>query len=190
MRIGNIKRSTKETIIDVSINLDGNGNSKVDTKIGFFNHMIDSLSRHSGFDISLKCDGDLNVDTHHSIEDCGICLGLALNKALEGSVINRYYSTYMCMDDALVLCSIDICNRGYYMQDYHFSCEKVGDLETECINEFFYSFAQNAKMNLHFVIIRGENNHHIIECMFKALAVSLKNACTKSDRLLSTKGTL
>lgn len=190
MRTASISRKTKETNIDVSINLDGSGNSVIDTKIGFFNHMLDALARHSGFDINLKCDGDIDVDTHHSVEDCGICLGASLKKALEGSIINRYYTTLMCMDDALVSCTIDICNRGYYMQDYRFSCDKVGELETECVEEFFYSFAHNAKLNLHFLVIRGENNHHIIECMFKALAVSLKNACKETNVLLSTKGSI
>lgn len=190
MRTSEIERNTYETKIKVKLNIDGEGKSNIKTNIGFFDHMLHALAKHSNFNIDLTCDGDLYVDTHHTVEDCGIVLGEALTKALGDKPINRYYSFTMPMDDALVLCSIDISGRSYYNQDYKFTREKVGELETECVSEFFLSFTRSAKMNLHFVILRGENNHHIIEAMFKSLAVCLKNACKLSDKLLSTKGVL
>lgn len=190
MRTGKMFRTTKETKITSEITIEGKGIASSDTKIGFFDHMINTFAKHSGFNITLKCEGDLFIDTHHTVEDCGICLGSSLAEALEGSTIARYYSTTMCMDDALVICSIDICGRPYFMMDHTFSVEKVGELETETVSEFFKSFSDNAKMNLHFVVLRGENNHHIIECMFKAFAFCLKNACKESNELLSTKGVL
>ncbi|MGM9970733.1 MAG: imidazoleglycerol-phosphate dehydratase HisB [Anaeroplasma sp.] len=194
MRNSFITRNTKETKIECKIELDGIGQTKIDTGIGFFDHMLNTLAKHAAFDLDFKCVGDLNVDTHHSVEDSGIVLGLAFKEALKSkNGIKRYHSFTMPMDDALVLCAVDLCNRGYYASDCVFSCDKVGDFETETVNEFFRSFALNAQINLHFVVFRGENAHHIIEAMFKALAKCLREAITISDSIkgeLSTKGVL
>ena len=194
MRKSKVLRKTKETDISVEINLDGQGQSKIDTGIGFFNHMLEALSKHSGIDINLTCKGDLNVDTHHTVEDCGIALGDAFNKALSSKEgINRYSSFAMPMDDALVMCAIDLSGRDYYESDCYFNVDKCGEFETETTDEFFRSFAQNAKINLHFVFFRGENAHHIIEAMFKSLARALREAVAINPNIkgnLSTKGVI
>lgn len=194
MRSSELKRETKETKISVSLNLDGEGIAKVDTKIGFFDHMLNTLAKHSGMDLNVKCDGDVNVDTHHSVEDTGIVLGEAFNNALaDKNGINRYASFTMAMDDALVLCAIDLCGRSYYESNAKFDTPKCGDFETETTDEFFRSFADNAKMNLHFVILRGDNAHHIIEAMFKSLARCIREAISQNPNLkgsLSTKGVI
>jgi imidazoleglycerol-phosphate dehydratase len=194
MRQSQIKRETKETKINVSLNLDGKGLAKVDTKIGFFDHMLNTLAKHSFMDLDVKCDGDINVDTHHSVEDTGIVLGEAFNEAIgDKAGINRYASFTMPMDDALVMCAIDICGRAYYESNCHFDTPKCGDFETEVTDEFFRSFADNAKINLHFVILRGNNSHHIIEAMFKALAKCIRDAVKINDEIkgsLSTKGVI
>jgi imidazoleglycerol-phosphate dehydratase len=194
MRSSSIKRETKETKISVSLSLDGAGEAKVDTKIGFFDHMLNTLAKHSGMDLNVVCDGDIHVDTHHSIEDTGIVLGKAFNEALgnkEG--INRYASFTMAMDDALVMCAIDLCGRSYYESNTHFDTLKCGEFETECTDEFFRSFADNALINLHFVILRGNNAHHIIEAMFKALAKCIRDAVKINKDIkgsLTTKGVI
>ena len=194
MREAEVKRKTKETDISCKIKLDGKGKSTIETKIGFFVHMLTALSKHSGFDLDFKCDGDINVDCHHSVEDSGIVLGQAFDKALgDKAKIQRYANFVMPMDDALVLCAVDLCGRAFYQDDAYFNVCKVGDFETECTKEFFQSFAQNAKINLHFVIIRGENSHHIIEAMFKSLAKCLHDATRINDEIdgmLSTKGVI
>lgn len=194
MRNNSLKRETKETKIEISINIDGEGKANIDTGVGFFDHMLNTLSKHSGFDLDVKCCGDLNVDTHHTVEDCGIVLGHAFYNALGDRLgIARYQNFTMCMDDALVLCSVDICNRAYYESNTKFDTYKVGDFETETADEFFRSFADAAKINLHFVILRGSNAHHIIEAMFKSLAKCLKDATRISSDIkgsLSTKGVL
>ena len=194
MRNSVVNRSTKETKISCSLELDGSGIAIVDTKIGFFDHMLNTLAKHASFDINFSCEGDLNVDTHHSVEDSGIVLGLAFKEALKSKDgIKRYQSFVMPMDDALVLCAVDICNRGYYASNCKFNCDKVGDFETQTVNEFFNSFAINAAINLHFVVLRGENAHHIIEAMFKSLAKCLRDAITISSDIkgnLSTKGVI
>ena len=194
MRSSSIKRETKETKISVSLSLDGAGEAKVDTKIGFFDHMLNTLAKHSGMNLNVVCDGDIHVDTHHSIEDTGIVLGKAFNEALgnkEG--INRYASFTMAMDDALVMCAIDLCGRSYYESNTHFDTLKCGEFETECTDEFFRSFADNALINLHFVILRGNNAHHIIEAMFKALAKCIRDAVKINKDIkgsLTTKGVI
>lgn len=194
MRSATLERKTKETDIKVKLNLDGKGKSQIETGIGFFNHMLEALSKHSFMDLDLNCKGDLNVDCHHTVEDCGIVLGEAFNNALgKKEKIQRYANFTMPMDDALVLCAIDLCGRAYYEDDAMFNVDKVGEFETECTREFFRSFADNARMNLHFVIIRGDNAHHIIEAMFKALARCIKEAVTINeniDGMLSTKGVI
>ena len=194
MRSSNINRETKETKISVLLNLDGEGNAKIDTKIGFFDHMLEALSKHSSFDLNVKCNGDLNVDCHHTVEDTGIVIGDAFNKALTSKDgINRYYSFIIPMDDALVMCAVDLCGRSYYESNFHTDTLKCGDFETETTDEFFRSFSDNAKINLHFVILRGYNAHHIIEAMFKSFAKCLKEAVKIDPSIkgsLSTKGVI
>lgn len=194
MRNASLERNTKETKIKVSINLDGEGKGNISTGIGFFDHMLTALAKHSLFDIDLVCDGDLNVDTHHTVEDSGIALGQAFKEALgEKYGIERYASFAMCMDEALVLGATDLCGRGYFEMDYHFQAPKCGDFETETVEEFFRSFANNAELNLHFVVRRGENAHHIIEAMFKCTAKILREAVAVNPRIKgvpSTKGSL
>jgi imidazoleglycerol-phosphate dehydratase len=194
MRTGEVKRKTKETDIEVKLNLDGEGKYNINSGIGFFDHMLEALSKHSSFDLDLCCKGDLKVDSHHTVEDCGIVLGDAFNKALVSKDgINRYASFTMAMDDALVLCAIDLCGRSYYESNAKFDTPKCGEFETETTDEFFRSFADNAKMNLHFVILRGENAHHIIEAMFKSLAKCLRDAIKINGDIkgsLSTKGVI
>lgn len=194
MREAKVLRKTKETDISCELNIDGEGIANIDTGIGFFDHMLNTLSKHSGFNLNFKCMGDLNVDTHHSVEDSGIVLGETLLKALGNKEsIERYYSFTMPMDDALVMCAIDLCGRFYFESNVKFISPKVGEFETETTNEFFKSFAENAKMNLHFVVLRGENSHHIIEAMFKSLAKCLKEATKINSNIkgsLSTKGVI
>lgn len=191
MRSYKLERKTKETNICCEINVDGSGVANVDTGIGFFDHMLITLSRHSSIDLSIKCNGDLNVDSHHSVEDCGIVLGEALNKAVDKTAICRYQSFVMPMDDALVLCAIDISNRAYYESNFKPNVYNLGNFETECVDEFFRSLAFNFKINLHFDIIRGNNTHHIIEAMFKSFAKCLHDATRISNnQILSTKGVL
>ena len=194
MRTSEITRNTFETKISCKLNIDGKGNAVVNTKIGFFDHMLNTLAKHAGFDLEFSCDGDTNVDMHHTVEDSGIVLGEALYKALgDRKGINRYQSFTMAMDDALVMCAIDICNRSYYESNTKFERDLVGEFETQTVDEFFRSFADNANLNLHFVILRGENAHHIIEAMFKSLAKCLRDATRINKDLegsLTTKGVL
>lgn len=194
MRNASLERNTKETKINISINLDGEGKSEVSTGIGFFDHMLTALGKHGLFDLTVKCDGDLSVDTHHTVEDCGIALGQAFKNALgDKAGIERYASFMMCMDEALVAGAVDLCGRGYFEMDYKFLNPKCGDFETETVEEFFRSFALNAELNLHFEVKRGANAHHIIEAMFKCLAKMLRDAVSKNPRIKgipSTKGSL
>ena len=194
MRKAEIERNTKETKIKACLNIDGEGKSNISTGIGFFDHMLTSLSKHGIFDLDLTCKGDLNVDTHHTVEDCGIVLGKLFKEAMgDKAGIERYASFVMCMDEALVLGSVDLCGRGYFEMGYRFEAPKCGDFETETVEEFFRAFANNAELNLHFVVRRGENAHHIIEAMFKCLAKILRDALTINPRIKgipSTKGAL
>ncbi len=194
MRKAELERNTKETKIKVSLNLDGEGNANINTGIGFFDHMLNALGKHGLFDLDLFCDGDLSVDTHHTVEDCGIALGKAFKEALQDKKgIERYASFVMCMDEALVLGACDLCGRGFFEMDYTFQTPKCGDFETETTEEFFRAFALNAELNLHFVVHRGKNAHHIIEAMFKCLAKILREAVTINPRIKgvpSTKGSL
>lgn len=194
MRNAKLERNTKETQIKISLELDGEGKANINTGIGFFDHMLNSLTKHALFNLDLECNGDLNVDTHHTVEDCGIALGKAFKEAIGNKEsIERYASFVMCMDEALVMGACDICGRGYFEMDYKFSAPKCGDFETETTEEFFRAFANNAELNLHFVVRRGENAHHIIEAMFKCLAKILRDAVTQNPRIKgipSTKGAL
>lgn len=193
-RISKIIRNTKETQIEMTINLDGEGKSNIDSGIGFLDHMLTSFSRHSSIDLDLKVNGDLHVDGHHTTEDIGIVLGEALKEAIGDKVgIKRYGSMLLPMDDALVLCAIDFCGRPYLQYDMTFNSERIGYLDTELIKEFFYSVSYSAGMNIHIKKISGENSHHIAEAAYKAFAYALSEAVkvdpTKTE-VLSTKGSL
>lgn len=191
-RIAELKRKTKETDIAVKLCLDGTGTYDVKTGVGFFDHMLESLAKHGNLDLNVKTAGDLNVDTHHTVEDTGIVIGEAIKKALgnkEG--INRYASFVMPMDDALVLVAIDLCNRPYLNFNYAFNVERVGYFETEMVREFFYALSYSAGMNIHIKVLDGQNAHHVIEAMFKAFANALKIAVSLDANrkgVLSTKG--
>ncbi len=171
MRIAEITRDTKETKINVSINLDGQAKYQIDTGIGFLNHMIEQLSHHSLIDINLKCQGDLNIDFHHTTEDCGIAIGQAINKALgDKKGINRFGHSYVPMDETLSRCVIDLSGRAYTIFNCEFKRDKVGEMDCELFREFFHALAQAIGCNLHIENLYGINNHHIIESCFKALA--------------------
>lgn len=193
-RQADVTRKTKETDISVALNLDGSGKSSIDTGIGFFNHMLDGFARHGFFDLDIKIKGDLQVDGHHSVEDAGIVLGTAIKEALGGKTgIKRYGSSILPMDDALALCAVDLCGRPYFVFDCEFTAERVGELDTELVREFFYAVSYSAGMNLHIKMISGVNNHHMIEALFKAFARALDEAIGKDTRIkdvLSTKGSL
>ena len=192
-----VYRKTGETDITLSLNLDGSGKAKIDTGIGFFDHMLDAFARHGMFDLEVKISGDLKVDGHHSVEDCGIVLGEAIRKAVgDKKGIRRYGSSILPMDEALVICAADLCGRPYYRirgAEKYESIPMVGELDTQLVQEFFYSVSYAAGMNLHFQILEGENAHHIIEAMFKSFAKALDMATGYDARIedvLSTKGTL
>lgn len=194
MRIAEIRRTTKETDVYVYLNLDGTGKTDIDTGIGFFDHMLDALGRHGFFDLTVKVKGDLQVDTHHTVEDTGIVFGQALLKALgDKSGIRRYGSAILPMDEVLSLAAVDLCGRAYFASDMSFTSERIGDLETETIREFFQALANNAAMNLHIKMLERGNNHHMAEAAFKALARALDMAVSFDERVsgvLSTKGSL
>lgn len=189
-----MERTTKETKIRLSLCLDGTGKGDIHTGIGFFDHMLEGFARHGLFDLSLFVEGDLQVDTHHTIEDTGIVLGRAIKEAVgdkKGMV--RYGSMILPMDEALILCALDLCGRPYLVYDLKLDREFVGDLETEMIREFFYAVSYGAEMNLHIKQLSGSNNHHIIEGAFKAFAQALDSATRLDSRItdvLSTKGVL
>ena len=193
-RIVSVTRTTRETDISLTLNLDGSGQAQVDTGIGFFDHMLQGFARHGLFDLTVKVKGDLEMDTHHTIEDTGIVLGNAIGQAVgdkEGIV--RYGSRILPMDEALILCALDLCGRPYLVYDLRLNREKVGDLETEMVREFFYAVSYGGAMNLHLKQMDGSNNHHIIEGAFKAFAKALDEATRRDDRILgvlSTKGSL
>lgn len=190
-----ISRKTRETDITCSLNLDGRGVYDIDTGIGFFDHMLSGFARHGLFDLTLRCRGDLEVDCHHTIEDCGIVLGEAIRQALgDKKAIKRFGSVILPMDEALILCAVDLSGRPYYRSDLAFTAERIGDMDTEMVREFFYSLSYGAMMNLHFHQFSGENNHHIAECAFKAFGKALDMASMYEERLegalWTTKGSL
>ncbi len=193
-RVGSKSRQTKETSISVTIDIDGNGQAKIDSGIGFFDHMLESFAKHGLFDLTLSCEGDLLVDGHHTVEDCGIVLGEAIKEAVgKKEKITRYGSTILPMDDALVLTAVDLCGRPYLQFDAEFPTERIGYLDTELIREFFYAVSYSAGMNIHIKVISGINSHHICEAMFKSFARSLDAATTVDPRIndiLSTKGSI
>lgn len=189
-----LDRKTLETNIHISFNLDGTGKTQIDTGIGFFDHMLNSFARHGLFDLDLNVIGDLHVDCHHTIEDVGIVLGTAIKEALgDKKSVHRYGDIILPMDDALILCAVDLSGRPYLGFEGTFTTDRVGYFDTEMVREFFYAVSYTAGMNLHIRQMAGENNHHIIEGMFKAFAKALDEATAVDPRIkdiLSTKGAL
>ena len=195
MRIAKVNRKTKETSIEAEVNLDGKGVYKIDTGIGFLNHMLEQLSKHSLVDINLKAKGDLHIDLHHTTEDSGIVIGEAIAKALgDKKGIKRYAHSYIPMDETLSRVSLDISNRPYLVWNVKLKVEKLGEMDTELFKEWFQAFSQSAGITLHIENIYGDNSHHIIESCFKGLARALRFALEKEaragDSLPSTKGIL
>ena len=194
MREAAVTRTTKETDISVSLNIDGSGICEVSTGIGFFDHMIQGFAKHGQFDITLKTEGDLYVDGHHTVEDTGIVLGQAFAEALsDKNGITRFGDCILPMDDALVLAAVDISGRHYLDFDVPFDTPVIGDFDTQLFKEFFYAFADAARINLHIKKINGTNSHHIAEAAFKSFARALRQAVTIDPRIkgvLSTKGVL
>ena len=195
MRKGKVERKTKETKISCEVNLDGTGQPNISTQIGFFDHMLELLSHHSLIDIDLKCEGDTNVDLHHSVEDTAYAISLAINKALDDKKgINRYGFSYVPMDECLSRCVIDLSGRPELVWNVNLSLKKIGEMDTELFHEFFKAFSNESKCNLHIENLYGKNNHHIIESCFKAFAKSLRFAVEldnrRKDIIPSSKGTL
>lgn len=191
MRTAEIKRVTKETDIYLNLNLNG-GKVEIETGLGFFDHMLTSMFTHSGFGVTLKVKGDLEVDCHHTIEDTGIVIGQALEKALgDKKGITRFANTYIPMDEALSFCALDISGRPYLVFDAKFNNQFIGAFDTCMIEEFFRAFAMTAKLTLHIKNVYGDDDHHKAESMFKALAYSLKSAVKISgNKIMSSKGIL
>ena len=189
-RIAKIERKTKETDIKLTINLDGDGKTDIQTGVGFFDHMLDGFARHGLFDLELSVKGDLNVDCHHTIEDTGIVLGKAIAEALgEKKGIKRYGSFMLPMDETLALCAIDLSGRPYLNFQADFTVEKLEEFDTEMFREFFYAVSYSAGMNLHLKIMDGGNNHHMAEALFKALDMATMEEPRMKD-VWSTKGSL
>ena len=193
-RTAELVRKTKETDIKLSLNIDGTGKSDIETGIGFFDHMLEGFARHGFFDLDVDVTGDLAVDCHHTIEDTGIVLGGAIQKALgDKKGIKRFGSCILPMDETLVLCAVDLSGRPYLSFDGNFTVERVGYMDTEMVKEFLYAISYAAGMNLHIKVLSEGNNHHMIEAMFKAFARALDEATGFDPRIqdvLSTKGTL
>lgn len=189
-----VERNTKETKIKVNLELDGSGVSDLNTGIGFFDHMLDGFTRHGLFDLQAHCEGDLQVDSHHTIEDMGIVLGTAIKEALgDKKGIVRYGSCMLPMDETLAMCAIDLSGRPYLVFDAPFKAAMVGGMDTQMAREFFYAVSYAAGMNLHLKVIYGENDHHMMEALFKAFAKALDAAVRFDERItdvLSTKGSL
>ena len=193
-REASITRTTKETDIQCKLNIDGSGKANLNTGIGFFDHMLDGFARHGFFDLDCTVKGDLYVDGHHTVEDAGIVLGQAIKEAIgDKKGIRRYGYFLLPMDDSLAMCAVDLSGRPYFVFDCNFPTERVGELDTELVKEFFYAISYSAGMNLHIRMLSGDNSHHMIEAIFKAFAKALDQACSFDPRItdvLSTKGTL
>jgi imidazoleglycerol-phosphate dehydratase len=195
VRRATVSRKTKETAITASVDLDGTGAYKVATGVGFLDHMIEQLARHSLIDITLKAEGDLHIDQHHTCEDSGIVLGQAIAQALgEKKGIARYGSAYLPMDETLTRVALDVSGRPYLVWKVEFTRGKIGDMDTELFREWFQAFAQHAGLTLHVETLHGENSHHIAETCYKALARALRQAVSldprQAGRVPSTKGQL
>lgn len=194
-RTATVSRKTKETDITVTVNLDGTGKTDIETGIGFFDHMLDALGRHSFIDLHVRTKGDLHIDGHHTVEDTGIVIGQAIKQALgDFAGITRYGHAYLPMDETLARAAVDLCKRPYCIFNVDFSRDKIGEMDTELFREFFFALAGNGGMCLHVEKLYGENCHHIAEACFKATARALKMAVTLEPRLggapASTKGSL
>lgn len=194
-RTASVSRTTNETAISVSVNIDGTGAGRISTGVGFFDHMLDQLCRHSLIDMEISVKGDLHIDDHHTVEDTGIALGQALSKALgERRGITRYASLDLVMDETMTKAGIDVSGRPFLVWNVNFSAPKIGTFDTELVREFFQAFAQNAGITLHVLNHYGANNHHIAETCFKAVARVLRAATEidprQANRVPSTKGTL
>lgn len=193
-RMAKISRKTNETDIVLEFQVDGCGKARIDTGIGFFDHMLNSFVKHGFFDMTITAKGDLHVDCHHTIEDVGIVLGQAIKEAIgEKEGMKRYGYFILPMDEALILCSLDLSGRAYFAYDVDLTVEKIGYMDTEMVKEFFYAVAYHAGMNLHIKMLDGSNNHHIVEGIFKAFSKALDQATQLDERVigvLSTKGTL
>jgi imidazoleglycerol-phosphate dehydratase len=193
-RTANIKRKTAETDIEVTIDLDGAGNSQIATGVGFFDHMLTLFARHGAFDLAVRADGDLQVDQHHTVEDVGICLGLAVREALgDRAGIRRYGHATLPMEETLATCAIDLGGRAFCVVQAEFPTSKIGQFDSELIADFWQAFAANALCNLHVLVHYGRNSHHIAEAIFKAAARALRAAVEPDPRILdvpSTKGML
>lgn len=195
MRQATVSRTTAETEISVTVNLDGTGTHDCQTGVGFFDHMLDQLARHSLIDLTVKADGDLHIDDHHTVEDCGIALGQALSRALgEKRGIRRYGHFNLAMDDAQVSCALDLSGRPFLMWNLPFPTQKIGSFDTELVREFFQALATHGGVTLHLDLIHGVNSHHIAEAAFKAVARALRMAVEHDprlgDALPTTKGML
>ena len=195
MRSARINRQTKETNIELTIELDGRGKTMIETGIGFFDHMLNLFASHGRFDLVLNCKGDLEVDGHHTVEDIGIALGQAVREALGDKVgITRYASFYLPMDESLAFVALDISGRSYLGFDVEFPAQKVGNFDTELVKEFMAALSRELGMNLHIKMLTGENTHHMIEGIFKCLGRVLRQACAIeeefADEIPSTKGVL
>ncbi len=195
VRRAEVSRSTKETRIAVSVDIDGTGKAEIATGVGFFDHMLDQLSRHSLIDMTIRAEGDLHIDDHHTVEDTGIAIGQALAKAMgERRGIMRYASLDLAMDETLTRAAIDVSGRPWLVWDVPFSAPKIGTFDTELVREFFHALAQNAGVTLHVTNLHGANNHHIAETCFKAVARVLRAALEcdprQPDAVPSTKGSL
>ncbi len=194
-RSGSISRKTNETSVSVSVNLDGTGKARISTGVGFFDHMLDQLSRHSLIDMDIEVKGDLHIDDHHTVEDTGIAIGQAISKALgERRGITRYASIDLAMDETMTKAAIDVSGRPFLVWNVSFSAPKIGSFDTELVREFFQALAQNAGITLHVLNHYGANNHHIAETCFKAVARAMRTAVEidprQASRVPSTKGTL
>src|SRR6185312_11841684 len=194
-RKAEVERKTKETQIRVAIDLDGTGQSTISTGVGFFDHMLESFSRHGGFDLEVETKGDLHIDMHHTVEDTGIVIGQAVNQALDGfKGIRRFGHAYIPMDETLTRCALDLSNRAYLIWRVNFVRPKVGEMDTELFKEFHHAFAMNCGACLHIETLYGENSHHIAESGFKALARALRMATELDPKTgghaPSTKGVL
>ena len=195
MRVATVTRNTNETAIEVAVNLDGNGISNCQTGVGFFDHMLDQLARHSLIDITLTAKGDLHIDDHHTVEDCGIALGQALTRALgDKKGIRRYGHFNLAMDDAQVACALDLSARPFLVWNLPFPTAQIGSFDTELVREFFQALATHGGITLHVDLVHGLNSHHIAEAAFKAVARSLRMAVEADPRMAgqlpSTKGAL
>lgn len=193
-REATVERNTKETQIQLTYRVDGTGKADIRSGVGFFDHMLDGFTRHGLFDLYLRVNGDLQVDDHHTIEDTGIVLGTAIKEAIgDKKGIRRYGSCILPMDETLVLCAVDLSGRPYFVFDGAFCGDKMGDMSTQMVREFFYAISYTAGMNLHLKVLSGGNDHHIAEAMFKSFAKALDQATMFDSRItdvLSTKGTL